>query len=191
MPCPENQQLTAFLIPCCESQRRTRSALFNSPVRWICTLNSRACQRAREKCQPWTRIANHHIRSMGKDSEVSNPSLLASGLRWVKRKSPIDGRLLFDTSFAYLLRAKLWNWLHYLRRNDTRNKSSMLLSYLHTSPPVNERLAVGIPVLLPEQRQSEIHRELQRLEKVFAEAQARVKTWDVTENERATFFCNL
>lgn len=52
----------------------------------------------------------------------------------------------------------------------------MLLSYLHASPPVNERLAVGIPVLLPEQRQSEIHGELQRLEKVIAEAQARVKT---------------
>ena len=67
----------------------------------------------------------------------------------------------------------------------------MLLSYLYTSPPVNERLAVGIPVLLPEKRRLEIREELQRLEKVIGEAHVRVETGDTTEKEGAIFFCNL
>ena len=63
----------------------------------------------------------------------------------------------------------------------------MLLSYLYTSPPVNERLAVGIPVLLPEKRRLEIREELQQLEKVIGEAHVRVKTGDTTEKKGSYF----
>lgn len=59
----------------------------------------------------------------------------------------------------------------------------MLLSYLYTSPPVNERLAIGIPVLSPETRRLEICEKLQRLEKVIGEAQVQVKTGDGKSGE--------
>lgn len=60
-------------------------------------------------------------------------------------------------------------------RSDTRNKSSMLLSYLYTSPPVNERLAVGMPVLLPGKRRLQMCEELQQLERVIKEKQTQFK----------------
>lgn len=52
---------------------------------------------------------------------------------------------------------------------------------------MNERLAVGIPVLLPETRRLEIREELERLEKVIGEAQMRVKTGDTTEKAGSYF----
>ena len=63
----------------------------------------------------------------------------------------------------------------------------MLLSYLYTSPPVNERLAVGIPALLPEKRRLEIREEIHRLEKVIGQAQVRVKTGDTTKKKESYF----